>query len=427
MMITTTNLLTLDADWVATMNGPPIRRGRVVVEAGRIAAVGPVADVPARGRHRDLGSALLSPGLINAHCHLELSAWHGTIPPGDLWTWLGNLVRQRMQPGAAEKERAAIPEAVRSMLQAGTTCVGDIHRAAWLPAALADTPIRKVCYAELISGATSPPRTPAEIGERLAAMPDDPLMAKGISPHAPYTVTPADLTECVRMARQQRLPLAIHLAETREEVQWLTEGTGPVRQWHQALFRSPPDSPRCGPSRYAVASGAADLQGCALIHMNYAEDWKHLLDLDENRRPVVVYCPRSHAFFGHEPHPFEQMLAAGLKVAIGTDSSASHAASEACPLSVLDEIRWLHAQHPRLPADTLWQMATVNAAAALGLASMIGRIVPGCAADLAAFPLESGTGAEPLEQVLETDVPAICCFVADQEPGASADPWQADA
>jgi cytosine/adenosine deaminase-related metal-dependent hydrolase len=416
--------VTVDADWVVTMDGPAIRSGRVVIESSRIVAVGPVSDVPLRGEHQQLGQAVLMPGLINAHCHLELSAHHGVLPPEDLWSWLPKLVMLRLAPGAAAKEQAAVPAAVQSMLAAGTTCVGDISRAAWLPGALAAEPIRKVCYVELINGAMSPPTDMPQLQQRVMELPRDPLLVAGISPHAPYTVKSEDLRACGVLAARQTLPLAIHLAETHEEIEWLRHGTGLIGQWHARFFQDPPGSPRCGPTEYVLGTGMAEAPAAALIHMNHADDWRRIKEIPEDRQPAVVYCPRSHAFFGHTAHPFREMLDAGLVVAVGTDSAASHLVDEAHPLSVLDELRWLHGRCPTVPAETLLRMGTIHGAKALGLTTKVGRIRAGLQADLMAFET-TNAGADPLTDLLEGKrLPCFVCVagrpVGTEPPGCPA-------
>ncbi len=407
--------MTLDADWVVTMAGPPIRCGRVVIESGRIAAVGPADEVALRGKHLPLGQSILLPGLVNAHCHLELSAYHGALAASDLWSWLESLVRLRLKPDAAAREQAAVPAAVQSMVEAGTTCVGDISRAAWLPEFLTRSRLRKVCYIEMISGALLPPADVEQLRQRLDVLPsDDPLLVKAISPHSPYTVIAQDLRSCGDLAMRAAMPLAFHLAETPEEVEWLRGGTGPVQQWHARLFRDPPRSPRAGPTRYALDTGLWHAPATALIHMNYADDWLDLFTVPASRRPAVVYCPRSHAYFGHQAHPYRAMLDAGLAVAIGTDSAASHGLDETRPLSVLDELRWLHARHPDVPAKTLLEMGTVHAAGALGLSDRIGSLAAGRQADLVAFAVESPRIADPLEAVLEgTHQPSLVCLAGE--------------
>lgn len=399
------------------MDGPAIHRGRVAIADGRVAAVGPADDVAVSGRHIRLGPAIVIPGLVNAHCHLELSTYHGGLPAGDLWRWLANLVMARMQPDAPARERKAVPAAVRSMLEWGTTCVGDISRAHWLPEVLTGLPIRKVCYIELISGAMSSPADMTQLQDRLAGLPtNDPLLVPAISPHAPYTITVEDLRSCVALARQRGCPLAMHLAETRDEVEWLRHGTGRIAEWHRRLFESPPASPGVGPAAYALMAGlgACSPSGAALVHMNYADDWRGLCDVPRKCQPAIVYCPRSHHFFGHEAHPVRQMLDAGLTVAIGTDSAASHAADEARPFSVVDELRWLRRQYPDIPAQQLLAMATVHGAAAVGLTSQIGRLTAGRQGDLVAFEIPRSDIADPAAALLDGEQPASVVCIAGQ-------------
>jgi cytosine/adenosine deaminase-related metal-dependent hydrolase len=71
-----------------------------------------------------------------------------------------------------------------------------------------------------------------------------------------------------------------------------------------------------------------------LAHVNYADDAD--LELLAGSSASVVYCPRTHAFFGHAPHRYREMLARGINVCLGTDSLASNDT-----LSILDEMRFL--------------------------------------------------------------------------------------
>src|SRR5207249_1728478 len=91
----------------------------------------------------------------------------------------------------------------------------------------------------------------------------------------------------------------------------------------------------------------------------------------------IVYCPRTHAAFGHSPHPFRHFLALGVRVALGTDSLASNP-----DLSVLREARFLHQQHPDVPGSVLLRMATLAGAEALGWHDETGSLTPGKSADL---------------------------------------------
>ncbi|HSV15726.1 MAG TPA: amidohydrolase family protein, partial [Tepidisphaeraceae bacterium] len=108
----------------------------------------------------------------------------------------------------------------------------------------------------------------------------------------------------------------------------------------------------------------------------------------------VVYCPRTHAYFGHPPHRWRDMLAAGINVAVGTDSCASSP-----DLNLVDDLRLLHRIAPDVPAQTLWEMATIRGARAIAQQSLVGSIEVAKAADLTIFLVQSD---DPLTEILES-------------------------
>jgi cytosine/adenosine deaminase-related metal-dependent hydrolase len=120
----------------------------------------------------------------------------------------------------------------------------------------------------------------------------------------------------------------------------------------------------------------------------------------------VVYCPRTHAFFGHPPHGFRDLLARGVRVALGTDSLASNP-----DLDLLAEARFLHRLYPDVPGAQLLHMATLAGALALGWGDEAGSLAPGKSADLAVLPLPPAGDTDPHELVLDSDLPvsAVLC------------------
>ena len=137
--------------------------------------------------------------------------------------------------------------------------------------------------------------------------------------------------------------------------------------------------PGLDPVSYLEQSGVLE-SPVLLIHCNY-------LDGDSMRkilssRSSVVYCPRSHNFFGHTNHPVRELLDLGVNVALGTDSLASNDS-----LSVLDEMRFLFQSRKDLKAEEIFRMATLNGAAALGFGSTLGRLRRGHWADLTVLRL----------------------------------------
>src|SRR5207253_5134070 len=127
---------------------------------------------------------------------------------------------------------------------------------------------------------------------------------------------------CLAAAKYFGLTLATHLAETPHEEEFLASHAGPFRELWEFLGAWDEQVPTFagGPIRYAQSLGLLDYP-TLLAHVNYCDDAE--LALLARGRASVVYCPRTHAFFGHPPHRWREMLSRGINVAIGTDSCAS--------------------------------------------------------------------------------------------------------
>jgi cytosine/adenosine deaminase-related metal-dependent hydrolase len=146
-----------------------------------------------------------------------------------------------------------------------------------------------------------------------------------------------------------------------------------------------------GPIRWARDIGLLDYP-TLLAHVNYLDEAE--LEILAAGRASVVYCPRTHAYFGHAPHRFREMLSRGINVALGTDSCAS-----APDLNVVEDLRQVYAMDPTAPAHELWQLITTRAAQAIGQEGALGAITPGKAADFVAFAAQ---GPDPLADILHT-------------------------
>ncbi|HTK76834.1 MAG TPA: amidohydrolase family protein [Gemmataceae bacterium] len=398
----------LRAPWVAPIDRPPIPDGAVLIHKGRIARVGPYRDLShdASGtRRHDAGDSVILPGLVNAHTHLELTHFARTDPPpaGGFVGWILAL-RERVMAEIANHggDAAAVfgPSAADGVAQCrrfGVTCVGDIAlNPATVRAVLRRERLRAVSYGEVVGMAGRA----AQLDPLLAAATDRSLegdrLRIGIEPHAPYSLDLTGYRRCVEVARESAYPLATHLAETPDEAEFLAHHSGGFRDLWTALGAWSDDVSRFegGPIRGMQAVGLLDLPHSLLAHVNYCDDAG--LDLLARGRASVVYCPRTHAWFRHPPHRWREMMARGINVAVGTDSCASSP-----DLNLADDLRLAHQLAPDVAPDLLWQLATINAARALGLERDVGSITIGKAADLSIFPTR---GDDPLRYVLENPV-----------------------
>ena len=211
----------LFAAWVASMTGPPLRDSAVVIDDGLIVGVGSASAIRRafpNGIEVDLGSAVILPGLVNAHTHLELSNLTPGPKPATFVDWLLSLMGRTA--AAAGSPGDAVNVGIAKSLQFGVTSVGDISA---VPAVtrpiLAASPLGGVGYGEVRAMA----RRRAFLDERLAAatatIPAGRVIA-GISPHAPYSIEKQGYRRCLESAMAERLPLTTHLAESKDEAEF---------------------------------------------------------------------------------------------------------------------------------------------------------------------------------------------------------------
>jgi cytosine/adenosine deaminase-related metal-dependent hydrolase len=381
---------------VYPVSAPPMLDGVVVVERGKIKQVSPKP--PTGMPVTDLGDVALIPGLVNAHTHLEFSDRKRRIGKRGISMpdWVRQVVAERTTP---KKKLNAIASGSTQSLRLGTTSLGDI--ATYDPAELTLPPMspRSVRFQEIIgfSQARAPSAHAGLVKKlkkaKLEGLPQlDGAPLVGVSPHAPYTVSPPLLRQLVSTATEWNLPVAFHLAESKEELDFLVTGAGGFQQILEERGMWDP---------WAVPRGSVPLDylriltrasKALVVHGNYLER-KELAFLSRHRDAMsLVYCPRTHVFFGHDPYPLEEALSLGVRVCLGTDGLASNP-----DLSVLNEMRVVAARHPRVPLETILEMGTLASAYALGLGQSVGALQAGRYADMVAVPIPDGVPDAPLD------------------------------
>ncbi|MBX3427694.1 MAG: amidohydrolase family protein [Pirellulales bacterium] len=384
--------ITLRARWILPICSPPIADGYVAIGAGRIVAVG--KREVAQGTVEDLGDVALLPALVNAHCHLEFSGLAAPLgaPGTPLPAWIEQVIGERKR--GRRDPTAEIAAGLVESLQAGVTTIGDIATAS--PAAYFSSPLparpRLIRFHEAIGFSRARSESVfADVTARAAATAGHlEANADGVSPHAPYSVHP-DLVErlCV-WAAERNVPVAMHLAESPEELELLQNGTGPFRELLEARSMWDPAAIPPGTRPLAYLRRLAVAPRALIVHGNYL-DVEEIAYLAAHRdRLSVVYCPRTHEYFGHEPHPLPALRAAGVRVALGTDSRASNP-----DLDLMGEVRAVLKAHPQLTPTEALEMATREAAAALGASGDVGALSPGLRADLLAIPVSADDDPTP--------------------------------
>lgn len=379
-------MTTYRAAWVCPIASPPVRDGWVSIADGRIAGIGGPAD-QAPSPLRDLGQAVVLPGLINAHTHLELSRLRGRVPPAaDFVHWVKQLVMTRGRvegPDDAAVVDAALG-AAREARACGTVAVGDVSNSLATIAPIRDAGLHGLVFHEVLGFNDTEGRAVSatrELRRRAASLAPDRVRVS-ICGHAPYSTSP-ELFQAVRRevdASDVRVT-SVHLGESDGEVKLLADGTGP---WPGMLAFigamregwTPP-----GQTPVAYLDGLGILAADTLV--------VHGVQLDEPQLArlaaigcTLVTCPRSNQWVGVGVPPVARFYASGVRVAIGTDSLASVA-----DLNLFEELRVMRWLAPDVPARRLLESATRAGAAALGLDAEFGTIEPGKRADLLAVAL----------------------------------------
>lgn len=380
-------MLVVRARWLLPIADRPLLNGWVAVDHGRVVAAGRAgATLPLAGDAPlvDLGPWAVLPALVNAHTHLELSWLRGQVAPAARFTeWVPAMLRRRMDAPPAETVAGAIGRAIRELHDSGTGVVGDISNSLATVAPLRASPLEGVVFHEVLRLASSDADDVLDAALRAqAAHGTSGRFPVSLAPHAPYSVSPR-LFQGIRaaQARTPFLPSSVHLAESADECELLRSGHGPWRTLLERLNAWDPGwvAPESTPVEYLDRMGVLDARLLAAHAVQCTDDDLRRL---RDRRVTVVTCPRSNAFVGAGDPPIARFYAAGVRVAVGTDSLASND-----DLNLFAELARMRQLAPRVPAAALLESATRAGAAALGLPDRHGAIEPGCAAALIAVAL----------------------------------------
>ncbi|NUT55950.1 MAG: amidohydrolase family protein, partial [Thermoleophilia bacterium] len=359
----------VSADWVLPVEGDPIEGGAVAIEDGVITAVGSAAELGA-GEH--FADAAIVPGFVNAHTHLEYAVYAGFGDGLSFGPWIAMHVARKSRLGRADMEAIARLGAAEC-LRSGITTVGDLAFSGATAHACADLGLRGIVYLEVFGNDADDARRQFE--EKRAYV--EPVLSErvrlGVSPHAPYSTSTAVYEYAARLG----LPLATHLNESRDELDWLLHGAGPWQAFGELLVDPLEES--------GIRSlAAAGLLGPDVVAAHCVEVDAEEIGLLARHGVSVTHCPRSNALLGCGIAPLAELRAAGLRVGVGTDgvsSVPSHDYFEELR-AVISLARAREQRADALSATEALELATLGGARALGLDAGIGSLVPGKRADL---------------------------------------------
>lgn len=389
------------ARWVLPISSEPIHRGAILISDDRIVAVGEQKDLSARfagAQSLDLGEAAIIPGLINTHSHLELTAMRGFLEAeeSNFFAWLRKLTKARLERLSVDDLYVSASWGACEAARAGVTCVGDASdSAAQSMKALREVGLRGIVYQESFGPDPAQAVLNFEaLQTKVAALRklETPLVSAGVSPHAPYTVCAPQLEMISDFALAEKLPVMMHVAESRSEELLLRKGRGPFAEGYEKRgiqWSTPTTSSVQYLAKHGILRTRPLLAHCITV------DEADIQTIKESGAGIA-HCPKSNAKLGHGRAPFQKLLDAGIAVGLGSDSVASN---NICDL--LEEARFavlcarasVSDSQGKPTAREALQAATAGGARAMGLAT-VGVLEPGKHADFAAISL-SGVHQRP--------------------------------
>ena len=382
------------APWLLPISCPPLADGGIAIRAGRILDIGDFKQVVGSypdAKIIDHPDAVLMPGLINAHTHLELShlAHLSKEPsPSSFTGWIGHMLAERAK---ADADKKTIQDAAHAVLveqqRQGVVAIADISNTDLIRELVPEFPGHLLCLKEYLGLRASELAASLSSLKEDANHPDNPdHLDICCTAHAPYS-THIDLLRALKnRATQLGQIFSIHTAESTAEHDMISQGTGEMREFleQRGFWESsfqPTGSDSKGSVSYLHQHGLLDSRTLC-VHCLHVTDQE--MDLLAKTKAKICLCPGSNRYLGVGTAPLEHYLRMGILPALGTDSLTSNP-----ELSIWREMRLLAEEHPTVdPADIL-RMATLGGAEALGLDRQLGSLDQGKKAEILAVELPS--------------------------------------
>lgn len=384
------------ARYVLPVSGPHFEDGGVVVQDGAIVAVGARDDLMAAfpaEEVRDYGLAALMPGFIDLHTHFEYASFRGVVNDLPYSRWKMQVMRLEELLTEQDWRDSAVLGVVES-IRSGITTFADVTNSGTSVAPASRAGLRGVIYREVSTMDKSEVANVVAAGlEDVAAWQEavDPsLLTIGIAPHSPYSCHPTLFKAVANEAGERGLPVAIHLAGSRDEYDFVKYGSSSLAQdyrtqsgWSKVVWLPTGVSPVQYVNQWGILE-VPNLLAVHCVHVDQAD-----VDTLERNDVAVAYCARCNLKLGMGIAPLQSFLEHGLRVGIGTDSPASNNT-----MDFFDEMRigllvqrGVAGEARFYRARQFVRMATLEAARALKIDHLVGSLEPGKRADIIAVDL----------------------------------------
>lgn len=380
-------------------NGCPVTRdGAIAAELGRIHAFGSSMEITRRfpgATAKANPGCVLMPGLVNAHCHLDLVSFFepGATAEGEQapehCDFAETLVSTIDFKHDADPDLVirGIQKGINRLIETGVTCVGDVTHFEGAFKLLGEMGMRAVVFPEILAGRGEAAQQKFEVAlallEKYTDASNDYLRI-GLGPYAPYLLSRNLLKIISKHAKDASIPLVIHAAESFAEMEFFFDSEGPIATevFPSLGWKDLPPAQRKTPVAYLAEIGFLEapttiVGGLHLSNNDFALLARHLAR--------VVWCPTMNKLMEHGSFPYAKLSEHGIPIGLGTEVWHSPLA-----FNLWDEMRLAvggRAAAQPTPKEAL-SMATVGSSRALGLDHLIGTLEEGKKSDYIIVHLE---------------------------------------
>jgi cytosine/adenosine deaminase-related metal-dependent hydrolase len=358
------------AQYIITGTGSLLKRGIITTDDdGTIRSVTDTGGDLKEEQSTEFYNGVIIPGLINCHCHLELSHMKDVIPAGTgLGAFLMNV--NRLRSSTNRDLETAIGEENARMAREGIVAVGDICNTADTFAVKKQSQIKYISFLEVfgIDPALSEKRIADVVN--LAKIAKSNCLPYSIVPHSVYSLS-ASLLRRVKDLTRNNDVTTVHFMESDDETAFISSRKGPIAESYINLLGKLPEPEGITGHTETVLNEITESGSLILVHCTVTGE-QEIKALSQRKRLYYCLCPGSNLYISGKLPPVNLLTEHDCKIVLGTDSLSSNTA-----LSLLEEMKILQFNFTALTLKEITGWATLNGAEALGLSDWAGSIEPG--------------------------------------------------